>query len=59
MWQVYLWVFGRGWKLVGKFKDEAKARELVSELQPMELQLTWPTGRNQWYGVAMRPLRFS
>lgn len=56
MFEVFVWVPSKGWKLVYKTKDQKKATERALEFVPLEVKLSTPSGRSYHSGVCHTPL---
>ncbi len=50
MFEVFVWVPTRGWKLVGRYKTEEKAVERAEEFDPLETRLSRPSGPTTYAG---------
>lgn len=58
MWEVFVWVPTKGWKLVKKFmrKDHRKATAFALQFVPLEVKLVSPSGRTWQSGYCHVPL---
>ncbi len=56
MWELFLWVPGKGWKLIRKFRLRDKAVDAAVTFEPLEVKLTDPAGRSYYGGVCHSPL---
>lgn len=53
MYEIYVWVPTKGWKLVRKHRDADKARESANDFLPLEVKVcNTRTGRS-WHGGAL------
>lgn len=56
MFEVFVWVPSKGWKLVLRTKNQRKAIETALEFAPLEVKLSLPNGGERFSGRCHIPL---
>ena len=55
MYEIFVWVPSKGWKLLRKCKEKAKAIALAREWEPLEVMVRSPSGTRRYAGILHLP----